>query len=458
MRSVFIIGEQRSGSNLLRLMLSQAGIAAPHPPHILTRLLPLEPSYGDLQQDPNWAQLVEDVCQLVDRNPVPWTGVVPVDRAAVRARCRERSTVAAFGAVMDLYAEASGASAWACKSMQVSELVDDLDAYFPDAKYLYLHRDPRDVVLSFQKAVVGEKHPFFIAKKWARLQAAARNVEAKVGPERCFRVGYEALLADPEPLLRSLCAFLEVEFRPAMMDFHQSREAQSASSSSQLWQNVGRPLLKDNARKFLRGLTEADIRLVESVAGPELDALGYDRVHVPPGEERRYTAEEVSAFTQENERLKGEHKAVMDADDAERRARQLAVLTDRVAYLDDLSQPDKLTLLAHLEEQHVPAGTLLIEKGAREEDLYFIVEGEVEVLEDEAALAVVSRGECVGEIGLLSGLPRTRTLRTKTATRLLRLSRVTLQQLMVSSPQVAARLLWVIGARLAQRFAEGVTS
>ena len=41
MKAVFIVGEQRSGSNLLRLMLAQAGIAAPHPAHLLARMMPL---------------------------------------------------------------------------------------------------------------------------------------------------------------------------------------------------------------------------------------------------------------------------------------------------------------------------------------------------------------------------------------------------------------------------------
>jgi len=44
MTAVFIVGEQRSDSNLLRLMLAQAGIAAPHPAHLLTRMMPLAAS------------------------------------------------------------------------------------------------------------------------------------------------------------------------------------------------------------------------------------------------------------------------------------------------------------------------------------------------------------------------------------------------------------------------------
>ena len=54
--NIFMIGTQRSGSNLLRLMLNELPrIAAPHPPHILQRLMPLVPNYGDLEQRENFA-------------------------------------------------------------------------------------------------------------------------------------------------------------------------------------------------------------------------------------------------------------------------------------------------------------------------------------------------------------------------------------------------------------------
>ncbi len=68
--NIFMIGTQRSGSNLLRLMLNELPrIAAPHPPHILQRMIPLAPNYGDLEIRENFAQLVDDVCRLVELNP-----------------------------------------------------------------------------------------------------------------------------------------------------------------------------------------------------------------------------------------------------------------------------------------------------------------------------------------------------------------------------------------------------
>ena len=52
-----MIGTQRSGSNLLRLMLNQQpAIASPHPPHILERFMPLLPLYGNLDTLLMWHQ------------------------------------------------------------------------------------------------------------------------------------------------------------------------------------------------------------------------------------------------------------------------------------------------------------------------------------------------------------------------------------------------------------------
>ena len=66
MQSIFMVGEQRSGSNLLRLILNESkDIAGPHPPHILQRFVPLLPIYGELNKPETFNRLVDDVCRLV---------------------------------------------------------------------------------------------------------------------------------------------------------------------------------------------------------------------------------------------------------------------------------------------------------------------------------------------------------------------------------------------------------
>jgi hypothetical protein len=95
MDAIFMVGEQRSGSNLLRVMLGQASeIAAPHPPHILQRMMPLMPLYSDLEDEATFHLLVDDVCRLVEYNPVPWEHITTFNRGDVARRCRTRSLMA----------------------------------------------------------------------------------------------------------------------------------------------------------------------------------------------------------------------------------------------------------------------------------------------------------------------------------------------------------------------------
>jgi hypothetical protein len=324
-----MIGTQRSGSNLLRLMLNQLSeVAAPHPPHVLQRLMPLVSRYGELTNDANFGRLVDDVCRLVELNPVPWEGV-KLDRADVARRCSQRSLVAVFGAVYDVMAETWGKSTWCCKSLANIFYLDDIEHYFRDsAKYIYLYRDGRDVAVSFRKAVVGEKHFYHIAKEWGATQRIALERRERIGARRFFNVCYEDLTADPETTMRGLCDFLGYRYTPEMLDFHRTEEAKKAASSSELWGNVVNPVMRDNSRKFLREASADDVRIFELEAGDVLDALGYERAYTKKGEKGNFSEAEIRQFEIDNKRLKDEVLSKVDPEDLKRRDQQATLLAE----------------------------------------------------------------------------------------------------------------------------------
>lgn len=329
--AIFMIGIQRSGSNLLRLMLNESPeIAAPHPPHILQRMMPLVPHYGDLSKAGPFSLLVDDVCRLVELNPVPWDGVT-LDRKDVAARCRNQSLVAVFGAVYDVMAQAWGANTWCCKSLANIYYLPEIEAYFTGAKYIYLYRDGRDVAVSFSKAVVGEKHFYHIAKEWNEAQQLALSFRKRVPEDRFFNLSYEELTTGPERTVRALCRFLEVEYKTSMLEFYKSDEARRAASASNLWENVTSPLIRNNSRKFLKEARESDIRIFESVAGESMDSLGYERLFAKKGEELFFGPDQIVGFDRENKRLKDEIRRRTDPADIERRKRQESVIQEIVA-------------------------------------------------------------------------------------------------------------------------------
>lgn len=326
--AIFMIGTRRSGSNLLRLMLNQLpGVVAPHPPHVMLRMMPLAPNYGDLNRRENFAQLVDDVCRLIEVNPVPWEGI-RFDRADIARRCRARSVVAVFGAVYDAYTEARGARTWVCKSLENLFYLPEIESYFVNGKYIYLYRDGRDVAVSFRKVVVGEKHIYHVAREWANSQRLALKQRAITPPDRFASISYEELTGNADGTIERLCNFLGVPYEPAMLEFYKSEEAKRTANSSNVWGNVSKPLMTGNTRKFLREASEEDIRIFESVAGDMLDALGYERVYVQRGQERKFTEAELRHFEDENLRLKEQIAKSTDADDMKRRDRQAALLNE----------------------------------------------------------------------------------------------------------------------------------
>ncbi|MBA3649262.1 MAG: sulfotransferase [Chitinophagales bacterium] len=327
MQALFLVGEQRSGSNLLRLMISNSHeIAAPHPPHILQRIDPIVP-VSRILDDHKFNQLVESVCRLVETNPVPWLNTV-LERDDVKRRCREQHVIAIYGAVMDIYAESNNAHAWMCKSMQNIRWADSLNKYFGNNKYIYLHRDARDVALSFTKAVIGEKHVYFISKQWSDLQRLSLDARSKLHSDRYFTISYTGLTEETESTLRNLCGFLRIDFRKDMMEFYDSEEAKNTAASSSLWENVTKPIMHDNSNKFMKELKEDQLRIIESITGKEMDELGYERVFIKNGEEMRFTAQQVEQFREENEKLKKEQAKKTDPEDAEKRKRQEQVLIE----------------------------------------------------------------------------------------------------------------------------------
>jgi hypothetical protein len=328
MTPVFMIGTQRSGSNLLRLMINQLHqIASPHPPHIMERIHPLLDHYGDLGDDAKFRQLVEDVCRLVELNPVKWE-MPPLDREDVYSRCREPNLIAVHSAIYDMYAESQKAKTWCCKSLANIQYTDEIEDYLKTPKYIYLYRDGRDVALSFQKAVVGEKHIYNIAEEWRQTQELAIDLKNKIDPARFFSISYEELTGNAEESARALCKFLEVDYTDEMLSFHKTSEAKRAAESSQLWGNVTSPVMKDNTKKYQKEMSVADIKIFESVAGHVLDELGYSRDYVEKGNEYIYSQSEIEKFNEENKRLKLASLLNVDKEDLERRKRQTSLLEE----------------------------------------------------------------------------------------------------------------------------------
>ncbi len=141
-------------------------------------------------------------------------------------------------------------------------------------------------------------------------------------------------------------------------------------------------------------------------------------------------------------------------------AMQQDILDDlaRTAVFGVLDAPVRAALLPHAAPHELRGGDLLFRIGDRSDALYVLCSGSLGVFGRGLArgapqlLGVIAPGETVGELGFLTGQPRTATVRALRDCTLLRLHRSDVMlRLMAQHPQALAESLRHILNRLGQR-------
>ena len=332
--AVQMIGTQRSGSNLLRLMLNQLPeVSAPHPPHILERFMPLLALYGDLSIENNFRNLAADVCRLVAYNPVPWQ-CTERNAGAVLKECNDYTLLEIVRVIYEQNAKSEGANIWLCKSLSNIHFAGELEASLQPL-YIYLYRDGRDVACSFKKAIVGEKHIYHIARQWHDEQQKCLALQQYLGNERIHTVCYEELITNPEKELRAVCNFIGAAYHSDCLQYPYSEEAKRTAASGAMWQNVQQTILSDNYNKYNKQLSVDEIGLFEKVAGNSLRSLGYG-LAFPLVEHESCLQDEIENYIQINKQLKAEATVLQTLEDAEKRMLQdsfLKVLRNQLSNL-----------------------------------------------------------------------------------------------------------------------------
>jgi hypothetical protein len=325
-KGLLVIGTQRSGSNLFRLMLNQLpDVVALHPPHILQTFMPLLPLYGDLSEKSRFDSLVEDVCRFVELNPASWENIA-LDRGKIAARAGRPSLISVYRAIHETAAEVHGKSIWCCKSMANLAYIPQIEAEGMKPFYLHLYRDGRDVALSFKKAIVGEKHMFHLARQWGSDQELCLSYTAKYAPERTLQVRYEELLDNPELIMRQICEKIGARFTPEVLQYHKSEEAQNIAQAGSMWANVVKPIMTNNRNKFLNEMSSEELAMFERVAGSTLSKLGYE-LHAAK-DSTGFSPEQIAEFDKENARLKQEFRAKLPPEELAKRRGQEDLVTE----------------------------------------------------------------------------------------------------------------------------------
>lgn len=283
---VFLICSERCGSNLISAMLGAHSRVASPPPYHFARDVVLN---WRLRDDPQAWAVVRG--QLLHRARM----LAGEETAAELAAWMDAHPGASAGELARfVYAgldAKTGATTVFVKENNLHRHMAFVLSEFPEAKFVFQVRDPRDFLASAQarKGFWGgnkfgsNRHALEV---WRGDQLGGLAILGLLGPERVFFQRYEDLVSRPREVLEPLCGFLDLKFEDGMLAFHESDQARRLGESGSARANVGKPLMASNFGKYRRQLSGGQIRMVETWLGELMDELGYGRDLVKPGRTR----------------------------------------------------------------------------------------------------------------------------------------------------------------------------
>ncbi|HEX4829903.1 MAG TPA: cyclic nucleotide-binding domain-containing protein [Trebonia sp.] len=124
--------------------------------------------------------------------------------------------------------------------------------------------------------------------------------------------------------------------------------------------------------------------------------------------------------------------------------------------LGDATDDEWAVLLRHGRDRRFGPGDTVVTMGSREQSLYIVLEGQLEVLAPRGRrgykrIALVEAGSVIGELSFFDGGVRSAHVRAATAAVLAELTPTEFDALAVARPDLARRLLFDLGRILAQR-------
>ncbi|MBD1390845.1 sulfotransferase [Neiella sp. HB171785] len=276
MSEIFLMCSERSGSNLItKIFDAHPDVCGPSPSHLAQIMVPNLWKYGNLKQ--SWQQLTQDTLELFQLKNSAWR--LTLDNKMIADFAEPGDFPSLLSAIYKQERELHGKQHILLKENQIYSYASYIRRYFPDAKYLYMMRDPRDMASSWKQGFAIRGGVVRAARTWKQDQHGYTAMRHEIGADKVPCFSYESLLQQPQQTLQHACALLGIDFHPDMLNFHQKQETQSSSSVAIDWRNIGNPLMQNNFNTFEKRLTQDEIKFIEYLCWDEMASLGYNPIY-----------------------------------------------------------------------------------------------------------------------------------------------------------------------------------
>lgn len=280
---IFIIGNPRSGTTMFRLMLTC------HPniciPPECGWLIGLYPKWSNRcisnKQEVN--DFIKDIQNPSVRKFETWAldikqlknGLIPLSYKEIISH------------IYQLYIKQHqpNKTRWGDKNNFFLHHIDTIDKLFPDALFIHLVRDGRDVACSYRdlkniKGKYAPRLPFVIgdiAHRWKDNLEIIHKSLGDIDYRRSIILRYEDLVSNPESNLKMICDFIDEPFSLEMLKFSEYNKSKKLEPDEMMkWKEFTKePLTCSRVNRWKKELTNEEQELFSFIARKTLVRYGY---------------------------------------------------------------------------------------------------------------------------------------------------------------------------------------
>ncbi len=282
----FIIGSPRSGTTLLRLMLtSNPDLVVPPECGFIAWLYPHFFGWKGANETN-----IRDFAVAVfgSKKFETWgLGREEIEQALMARRPRWYAD--ACSAVYERFAEKNlkPQARWGDKNNYYLKHITRLSKIFVEARFVHIVRDGRDVACSYRDVMaLGSKSPYRptlpmqigdIARQWSEDLREIRAQLSLLNDCVFFELRYEDLVSNPSVELERLCEWLGTRYTPEMLSFHQANQSNELEPKLTLdWKmRTLEPVSTSTIGRYRVLLSESEIAEFCKWADSDLRRYGY---------------------------------------------------------------------------------------------------------------------------------------------------------------------------------------
>src|SRR4051812_49471184 len=289
----FVVGVSRSGTTLLRLMLDA------HPDLTIpaeTHFVPMVANACDelIKEGASSEKVRERALATMTGHP-RW-GDFLLDPDDVRARMEAHEPITTGDAIRAFYEAAAaqqGKPRWGDKSPPYTYKAGRIQTALPEAHFIHIIRDGRDVALSLSEVSWGTDDITVAAEKWVSELRKARKRAKNLVRGTYMEVHYEDLVTDPEPVLRKVADFAGLPWSDEMLNYPERAAERMRGEMERTLKPLGGGTITAEERtrqhqlvlekpsasragRWRTDMSPENRRAFEEVAGGLLKKLGYE--------------------------------------------------------------------------------------------------------------------------------------------------------------------------------------